>query len=249
MASNLSASLPGVFKVTPRAPVDGKSAYEVAVENGFAGTEAQWLESLVGPQGEKGDPGGTLYTTLARQKGGILTVTCHGLAPNELYYVHLYTSSRRSGNAQNEWRHPANDDSGEFTWKGYARLAGKLISPFSSNVWPDVPDWMPRNGILNTEWAITTSDDHMKLNIDLCEWLLPMLKPIGFDFVSGGRFLGISTTARAPLLMRFHIVRASTGEIGWSRNTLRVGAAGVKGSEVSLADGKIDKKCLYVSII
>lgn len=33
---------------------DGKSAYEVAVANGFRGTEAEWLLSL---KGEKGDPG------------------------------------------------------------------------------------------------------------------------------------------------------------------------------------------------
>src|SRR6185436_4728066 len=35
----------------------GDSAYEVAVENGFAGTEAEWLASLVGPQGPIGPPG------------------------------------------------------------------------------------------------------------------------------------------------------------------------------------------------
>lgn len=29
----------------------GISAYQVAVENGFEGTEEQWLQSLVGPQG------------------------------------------------------------------------------------------------------------------------------------------------------------------------------------------------------
>lgn len=42
--------------------VNGKSAYEVAVANGFEGTEAAWLESLKGAQGEagpKGDPGET----------------------------------------------------------------------------------------------------------------------------------------------------------------------------------------------
>ena len=43
----------------------GDSAYEVAVNNGFVGTESQWLASLVGPQGPtgatgaKGDPGDT----------------------------------------------------------------------------------------------------------------------------------------------------------------------------------------------
>ena len=45
---------------------DGKSAYEIAVDNGFVGTEAQWLNSLhgadgapgpAGPQGIQGGPG------------------------------------------------------------------------------------------------------------------------------------------------------------------------------------------------
>lgn len=36
---------------------DGKSAYEIAVENGFTGTVTQWLASLVGPQGSPGTPG------------------------------------------------------------------------------------------------------------------------------------------------------------------------------------------------
>lgn len=35
----------------------GKSAYEIAVENGFEGDEQEWLDSLVGPQGERGPAG------------------------------------------------------------------------------------------------------------------------------------------------------------------------------------------------
>jgi hypothetical protein len=35
----------------------GKSAYEVAVDEGFIGTEQDWLDSLVGPQGPVGPPG------------------------------------------------------------------------------------------------------------------------------------------------------------------------------------------------
>ena len=41
----------------------GKSAYEIAVEHGFVGTEEEWLASLKGekgdrgPQGPKGDKG------------------------------------------------------------------------------------------------------------------------------------------------------------------------------------------------
>ena len=34
----------------------GYSAYEIAVQNGFVGTEQEWLDSLVGPQGEPGTP-------------------------------------------------------------------------------------------------------------------------------------------------------------------------------------------------
>lgn len=38
---------------------DGLSAYEIAVKNGFAGSEAEWLASLVGPPGEDGADGNT----------------------------------------------------------------------------------------------------------------------------------------------------------------------------------------------
>ena len=35
----------------------GKSAYEIAVDNGFVGTETEWLESLKGADGENGKDG------------------------------------------------------------------------------------------------------------------------------------------------------------------------------------------------
>lgn len=37
--------------VIGRQGIDGKSAYEVAVDNGFVGTEEEWLASLIGPSG------------------------------------------------------------------------------------------------------------------------------------------------------------------------------------------------------
>lgn len=40
----------------PRGP-DGESAYQIAVANGFVGTEAQWLASLIGLPGEDGTDG------------------------------------------------------------------------------------------------------------------------------------------------------------------------------------------------
>lgn len=35
--------------------IEGKSAYQVAVDNGFSGSQQQWLESLKGPQGDAGN--------------------------------------------------------------------------------------------------------------------------------------------------------------------------------------------------
>ena len=39
------------------AGADGKSAYEIAVEQGFEGTEEEWINSLAGPQGPAGEQG------------------------------------------------------------------------------------------------------------------------------------------------------------------------------------------------
>ena len=36
---------------------NGLSAYQIAVENGFIGTESEWLLSLVGEKGDTGDAG------------------------------------------------------------------------------------------------------------------------------------------------------------------------------------------------
>ena len=55
----------GVGAAGPR----GKSAYEIAVENGFVGTELQWLESLRGPSGQPGPAGATGSQGPAGQPG------------------------------------------------------------------------------------------------------------------------------------------------------------------------------------
>lgn len=54
---NTNVSNIGV-EVEKAGPV-GLSAYQVAVKNGFVGTEQEWLDSLVGEKGEKGDTGDT----------------------------------------------------------------------------------------------------------------------------------------------------------------------------------------------
>lgn len=49
--------LPGAKGDTGERGQDGKSAYEIAVANGYVGNEAQWLASLKGRDGERGRDG------------------------------------------------------------------------------------------------------------------------------------------------------------------------------------------------
>lgn len=52
--NNNSLNILGQLKL---AETRGYSAYEVAVLNGYTGTEQEWLDSLIGPQGPQGEPG------------------------------------------------------------------------------------------------------------------------------------------------------------------------------------------------
>ena len=52
---DLNAAVETILKnVSGKTGADGKSAYQIAVENGFSGDEKTWLESLIGKQGEQG---------------------------------------------------------------------------------------------------------------------------------------------------------------------------------------------------
>lgn len=53
--------------------LDGKSAYEIAVDKGFIGNEAEWLLSLKGANGEKGDAGDD-YILTAQDKTDIANI-------------------------------------------------------------------------------------------------------------------------------------------------------------------------------
>ena len=43
---------------------DGKSAYELACDDGFVGSQTAWISSLVGEKGDKGDKGDAGYTPI-----------------------------------------------------------------------------------------------------------------------------------------------------------------------------------------
>lgn len=57
MSKEHFAKLDKMSENGPTAGKDGKSAYEIAKDNGFIGTEAEWLASLKGKDGAKGEAG------------------------------------------------------------------------------------------------------------------------------------------------------------------------------------------------
>ncbi len=97
-----------------KTPENGKSAYDIAVENGFTGSVAEWLESLKGDDGAKGDDGdkgekgdqgangengsngvGIDYTVLSEDGKSLLVYYTNGEfdtipLPEDVTHVHSY---------------------------------------------------------------------------------------------------------------------------------------------------------------
>ena len=71
----------------------GKSAYEIAVDNGFVGTETEWLESLKGENGEPGadgvTPNLTIGTVETLPSGSDATATITGDKENPLLNLRI----------------------------------------------------------------------------------------------------------------------------------------------------------------
>ena len=62
----------------PTPGTDGLSAYQIAVNNGFSGTEQEWLDSLVGADGAEGPEGPQGPAGLDGQDG--LTTSVNGIS-------------------------------------------------------------------------------------------------------------------------------------------------------------------------
>lgn len=76
-----------IDKKSENAP-PGKSAYDVAVDNGFVGTESQWLDTLKGADGATGPqgPAGSNYVLTAADRQAIAQIAMDGLNGNGVAY-------------------------------------------------------------------------------------------------------------------------------------------------------------------
>lgn len=66
---------------------NGASAYEVALANGFKGSQEEWLKSLNGEKGDKGDKGDTGITVLNKEFLDDISDLPDNPEDNTLYFV------------------------------------------------------------------------------------------------------------------------------------------------------------------
>ena len=65
-----------------KSAVPGKSAYQIAVENGFVGTQEEWLASLKGKKGDPGTDGKSITSTEINANGELVLTYSDGSTAN-----------------------------------------------------------------------------------------------------------------------------------------------------------------------
>lgn len=172
-------------------------------------------------------------TTLLKSKSSdstsqILDIYCHNLQKNTPYKLYLYTLQKTRGNASRYWRHPNNrpswnqetDELERGRFSGYANLAGEKMypDPKDDTLFPWVPDWMPKGGVLQTEWNFTTGNkDTYVFNLNLCEWILDLLKYREDD--DKWILMGLTKKNNLSRLFQFKVV-SPDGSVGNTNNIL-----------------------------
>ena len=179
-------------------------------------------------------PGG-VYTSLIKnpydsgKDQDVLRVCFHGLdSLDGEPEIRLFHCIRRR-NRKYHWSHPVNWDvqtEDNHPRLGYGLIANQPYANVSGNpTYPDVPDWMPNNGFIETVFPIDEEAlEQGCIDIPVYQWLVPLLKPI--DDELEWRKCGLIGLQKeggmAPLLFRFLLCR--NGEpIGTSLNTFCFG--------------------------
>lgn len=186
-------------------------------------------------------------------------VLLHGLTSADAgAHLHVY-SVLRNRQRKTCWRHPSNycvaDEGGGRL--GYGQIAGFTYGGNAEYNYSAVPEWMPNDGYLETEFALTKAViERGYYDVDISTWLLPLVKPKAFGdngLMSWDEIgiIGLSQYGQnSPLLFRFNIERGGS-VVGESRDTLCIGLRGSlpdTSGWFDSRDGSIRTNHMYVSI-
>ena len=204
------------------------------------------------------------YTTLEKNPrytvgmGYPVRVFLHGLTSEDAgAELHVYYAVR---NRQRRtcWRHPDNYDIvGENSSRfGYGQIAGAEYGGGTQYFYDAVPEWMPNDGYLVSEFPLTKAViERGYYDVDLSTWLLPLVKPKrqGDGYLMNWSTIGLMGLSQygmnGPLLFRFRIAKNGAA-IGDSRDTLAIGLRGSLNttSNWQTTSGTISTGHMYASI-
>ena len=203
----------------------------------------------------------------------ILEILCKNLQPNTDYVIKLYTLQRNRGRSYREWRHPINieysSESGyteeqqelltnSGAYSGYKNIAGQPFDGTQLDQFhPQVPNWMPNNGVLKTEWHFTSDEkgSDYTLILDLNTWILDLLK-LNNILMNTPDYKGAQVWTLMGIgngyynsrnrLFQFRIESEDGNKLGSAKNTVRIGSAifCVREEKLSLEESGIS----YLSI-
>ena len=202
---------------------DGMSAYEVAVLNGYVGTQSEWLLSLKGEQGiqgEKGDKGDKGDTGIGVPIGTILTysattppvgfLVCNGSEVSKTTYADLFNiigNTYGTATDPNKFKLPdlrdkfvqgANGNLGTSKAAGLPNITGETRYISEGCVWSKQP-----SGAFDAYYADTSKEIN---NVELSA-----NKNYGyyfkFDASRSNAIYGKSNTVQPPSICLTHIIK------------------------------------------
>ncbi|MBO5953230.1 MAG: hypothetical protein J6Q53_03805 [Oscillospiraceae bacterium] len=159
--------------------------------------------------------------------------------------LHLYRCIRNRG-ARTHWTHPADwgcePEPGQHRW-GYGLL-------LRNAGYPPIPEWMPNNGFLQTEFTISDEDrERGYIELPLATYLLPLLKPVD-DELKWKKlgFVGLQGEGRENChLLRFRICKDGK-PIDVLGDTLRIGFRNTFEDRTYFVNDHLVTTSLYTSI-
>lgn len=119
------------LSLTPGA--DGKSAYEIALDNGFEGTEEEWLASLKGDTGEHGNRGSVWFS--GTHITGTSTVTVSDDFAEEVQVNDYYLNTSTCDVYQYMYIYDMVNFTSTEDWVYIGNIKGAKGSPGDSSAW------------------------------------------------------------------------------------------------------------------
>ena len=168
-----AAASAAAARIAAEAAENAKSAYDIAVENGYSGTESEWLESLRGPQGI---PGETQFDSAAAEKLRSVANNFLGLSSSSIVGVPVSYPEYGIANAEILLA------SGEEHQQIKLVSSGKAKEMIRKDITADYAAWSPEDGTAKTveNYAKTLPDGSYRVANDTIGYLIDTLTVYGY---------------------------------------------------------------------